>query len=52
MRVAKTERTTRMSRVIGIDLGTTNSCVAVVEGGKPVVITRSEERRVGKECRL
>jgi molecular chaperone DnaK len=27
-----------MSRVIGIDLGTTNSCVAVVDGGKPVVI--------------
>ena len=27
-----------MSRVIGIDLGTTNSCVAVIDGGKPVVI--------------
>lgn len=27
-----------MSRVIGVDLGTTNSCVAVVDGGKPVVI--------------
>ena len=27
-----------MSRVIGIDLGTTNSCVAVVDGGKPIVI--------------
>ena len=34
-----------MSRVIGIDLGTTNSCVAVVEGGKPVVITNAEGER-------
>ena len=55
-----------MSKLIGIDLGTTNSVVAVMEGGEPVVITnpegsrltpsvvafRSEERRVGKECRL
>ena len=81
-----------MSKVIGIDLGTTNSVVAVLEGGEPVVIanakgnrttpsvvgfakngerlvgevakkqaianpektvtsSRSEERRVGKECR-
>ena len=72
-----------MSKIIGIDLGTTNSCVAVMEGGEAVVIpnaegnrttpsvvafskdgermvgqvakrqaiTRSEERRVGKEGR-
>jgi molecular chaperone DnaK len=34
-----------MGKVIGIDLGTTNSCVAVVEGGDPVVITNSEGGR-------
>lgn len=34
-----------MSKVIGIDLGTTNSCVAVMEGNEPVVITNSEGRR-------
>lgn len=34
-----------MSKVIGIDLGTTNSCVAVMEGNEPVVIPNSEGRR-------
>ncbi len=34
-----------MSKVIGIDLGTTNSCVAVIEGGDPVVIPNSEGSR-------
>jgi len=34
-----------MSKIIGIDLGTTNSCVAVMEGNEPVVITNSEGKR-------
>ncbi|MBQ2724067.1 MAG: molecular chaperone DnaK [Clostridia bacterium] len=34
-----------MAKIIGIDLGTTNSCVAVLEGGEPVVITNSEGNR-------
>ena len=34
-----------MSKIIGIDLGTTNSCVSVIEGGEPVVITNSEGSR-------
>jgi molecular chaperone DnaK len=35
-----------MGKIIGIDLGTTNSCVAVMEGNEPVVIPNSEGRRV------
>ena len=34
-----------MGKIIGIDLGTTNSCVAVMEGREPVVITNSEGKR-------
>ena len=34
-----------MGKVIGIDLGTTNSCVAIMEGGEPVVIANSEGSR-------
>ena len=34
-----------MGKIIGIDLGTTNSCVAVMEGNEPVVIPNSEGRR-------
>jgi molecular chaperone DnaK len=35
-----------MPKVIGIDLGTTNSCVAVMEGGDPTVITNAEGARI------
>lgn len=34
-----------MGKIIGIDLGTTNSCVAVLEGNEPVVIANSEGKR-------
>ena len=34
-----------MSKIIGIDLGTTNSCVSVMEGNEPVVITNAEGQR-------
>src|SRR5512137_1036071 len=35
-----------MAKVLGIDLGTTNSCMAIMEGGEPVVLENSEGRRV------
>ena len=34
-----------MSKIIGIDLGTTNSCMAVIEGGEPVIIPNAEGNR-------
>ena len=34
-----------MGKIIGIDLGTTNSCVAVIEGSEPVIIPNSEGKR-------
>src|SRR6187401_3412238 len=34
-----------MSRILGIDLGTTNSCMAVMEGGEPVVVPNAEGAR-------
>jgi len=41
----RTTKTDHMGKIIGIDLGTTNSCVAVMEGSEPVVIANSEGRR-------
>ena len=35
----------KMSKIIGIDLGTTNSCVSVMEGNEPVVIPNAEGKR-------
>lgn len=43
--VFRTSKTDHMGKIIGIDLGTTNSCVAVMEGSEPVVIANSEGRR-------
>ena len=41
-----------MSKIIGIDLGTTNSCVAVLEGGEPMVIANAEGNKIGRaSCR-
>lgn len=41
-----------MGRAVGIDLGTTNSCVAVLEGGDPVVIANAEGSRTTLGGRL
>jgi len=39
------EEMNKMSKVIGIDLGTTNSCVATIENGEPIVIANAEGAR-------
>jgi molecular chaperone DnaK len=43
--IIKNKKDTIMGKIIGIDLGTTNSCVAVFEGNEPVVIANSEGKR-------
>ena len=63
----KQKLTDIMGKIIGIDLGTTNSCVAVMEGNEPTVIINSEgkrttpsvvafadngERKIGRTCSL
>jgi molecular chaperone DnaK len=45
LRNIKNKGDNKMGKIIGIDLGTTNSCVAVMEGNEPVVIQNSEGRR-------
>jgi molecular chaperone DnaK len=42
---SKNEKQIKMGKIIGIDLGTTNSCVSVMEGNEPVVIANSEGKR-------
>jgi len=44
-KLASNKKTNTMGKIIGIDLGTTNSCVAVMEGNEPVVIPNSEGKR-------
>src|SRR5947199_246286 len=44
-RISRSERILFMAKVLGIDLGTTNSCMAVMEGGDPVVLENSEGAR-------
>ena len=43
--IRKQFKLNKMSKIIGIDLGTTNSCVSVMEGNEPVVIPNSEGKR-------